>query len=47
MEFLFRLRHYLRRFLLIVLGPAQLDDEHDPVKVEDRRYREHLRKRAG
>ncbi len=46
MELWFRLRHYVRRFLLMILGPAQLDDEHDPVKAEDRQYRDHLRKRA-
>lgn len=32
------IRHYVRRALLLVYGPAQLDDEHDPVKIEDRRY---------
>lgn len=33
-------KHYARRLLLMVYGPAQLDEQHDPVIIEDRRYEE-------
>lgn len=33
-----RVSYWFQRGLLVVLGPAQLDSEHDPVAELDRRF---------
>lgn len=41
-------KHYVRVNLLRVFGPAQLDDNHDPIRIENRSYAVHRnRRRAG
>lgn len=41
MEFWYRLRHYFRKFGYTFFGPAELDEEHDPLKIENREYSAH------
>lgn len=30
------LKHQANKFLLLIYGPAQLDEKHDPVRAEER-----------
>ena len=44
-EFSYRARHHIRKSLLFVLGPARLDDDHDPIVQMDREWQAHMAKR--
>ncbi len=41
MEAWIMVKHYVRVNLLRVFGPAQLDDNHDPIRIENRNYAVH------
>lgn len=47
MELLYRLRHFIRKLGYTFFGPAELDEEHDPLKIENREYSAHREARKA
>jgi hypothetical protein len=44
MDIVFKIKHYTNKVLLTFLGPAQLDEENDPVAQLDREWAERFDK---